>query len=344
MDAKTMIVAMHGQATEENIQLVIERMVELGFNVHRTTGTAQTILAGVGTPEHFEVAEFKVLPGVHDAYRITSPYKLAGRSFRPEGTIVRFPNGVEVGGKEVIVMAGPCSVESKEQILTSAKQVAAVGGKFLRGGAFKPRSSPYSFQGMGLDGLKLLREVADETGLLVITEVMEISQIELMLPYIDCFQIGARNMQNFNLLRELGHVRKPCLMKRGIAATIEEVLLSAEYILSGGNYNLMLCERGVRTFETYTRNTMDISAIPVLKKLTHLPVLGDPSHGVGIRDLVPAMALASVAAGADGLLMEMHPNPDKAMSDGAQSLYPEQLQKLMGQLRLLAPVVGRTIN
>ncbi len=240
-------------------------------------------------------------------------------------------------------MAGPCLVESREQILASAKLVAAAGGRFLRGGAFKPRSSPYSFQGMGLDGLKLLREVSDETGLLVITEVMEISQIELMLPYIDCFQVGARNMQNFNLLRELGHVRTPVLMKRGISATIEEVLLSAEYILSGGNYSLMLCERGVRTFETYTRNTMDISAIPVLKKLTHLPVLGDPSHGVGIRDLVPAMALASVAAGADGLLMEMHPNPDKAMSDGAQSLYPEQLQKLMAQLRMLAPVVGRTI-
>jgi 3-deoxy-7-phosphoheptulonate synthase len=338
-----MIVAMHDLATEENIQKVIERMVELGFNVHRTTGTVQTILAGVGTPEHFEVAEFKVLPGVHDAYRISSPYKLAGRSFRPEGTTVTFPNGVVVGGKEVVVMAGPCSVESREQILTSAKQVAAAGAQFLRGGAFKPRSSPYSFQGMGLDGLKLLREVGDETGLLVITEVMEISQIELMLPYIDCFQVGARNMQNFNLLRELGHVRKPVLMKRGISATIEEVLLSAEYILSGGNYNLMLCERGIRTFETYTRNTMDISAIPVLKKLTHLPVLGDPSHGVGIRDLVPPMALASVAAGADGLLMEMHPNPDKAMSDGAQSLYPAQLEKLMAQLRLLAPVVDRTI-
>ena len=338
-----MIVAMHGQATEEDIQQVIERMVELGFNVHRTTGATQTILAGVGTPEHFEVTEFKVLSGVYDAYRISSPYKLAGRSFRPEGTKVKFPNGVVVGGKKVVVMAGPCSVESREQILTSAKQVAAAGAQFLRGGAFKPRSSPYSFQGMGLDGLKLLREVSDETGLLVITEVMEISQIELMLPYIDCFQVGARNMQNFNLLRELGHVRTPVLMKRGISATIEEVLLSAEYILSGGNYNLMLCERGVRTFETYTRNTMDISAIPVLKKLTHLPVLGDPSHGVGIRDLVPAMALASVAAGADGLLMEMHPNPDKAMSDGAQSLYPEQLQKLMAQLRLLAPVVDRTI-
>ena len=338
-----MIVAMQGSATEEHIQQVIERMVELGFNVHRTTGEAQTILAGVGTPDHFEVTEFKVLAGVHDAYRISSPYKLAGRGFKPEGTRIRFQNGVEIGGEQVVMMAGPCSVESRDQILTSARLVKEAGGQFLRGGAFKPRSSPYSFQGMGLEGLKLLREVADETGLLVITEVMEISQIELMLPYIDCFQVGARNMQNFNLLRELGHVRKPVLMKRGISATIEEVLLSAEYILSGGNYELMLCERGVRTFETYTRNTMDISAIPVLKKLSHLPVLGDPSHGVGIRDLVPPMALASVAAGADGLLMEMHPNPDKAMSDGAQSLYPAQLAKLIDQLRRLAPVVGRHI-
>ena len=338
-----MIVAMQNEATEENIQQVIERMVELGFNVHRTTGATQTILAGVGTPDHFDVVEFKVLAGVHDAYRISSPYKLAGKSFRPEGTKINFPNGVVVGGEQVIIMAGPCSVESKEQILLSAKQVKAAGGQFLRGGAYKPRSSPYSFQGMGVEGLKLLREVSSETGLLVITEVMEISQIETMLPYIDCFQVGARNMQNFNLLRELGHVRKPVLMKRGIAATIEEVLLSAEYILSGGNYDLMLCERGIRTYETYTRNTMDISAIPVLKKLTHLPVFGDPSHGVGIRDLVPPMALASVAAGADGLLMEMHPDPNKAMSDGAQSLYPEQLDKLVAQLRQLAPVVGRTV-
>jgi 3-deoxy-7-phosphoheptulonate synthase len=338
-----MIVAMASGATEENIQNVIERMVELGFNVHRTTGAQQTILAGVGSPSTFEVTEFKVLSGVHDAYRISSPYKLAGRSFRPEGTTITFKNGVVVGGNQVTIMAGPCSVESREQILLSAKQVAATGAQFLRGGAFKPRSSPYSFQGMGLEGLKLLREVGDQTGLLVITEVMEISQIELMLPYIDCFQVGARNMQNFNLLRELGHVRKPVLMKRGIAATIEEVLLSAEYILAGGNYDLMLCERGIRTFETYTRNTMDISAIPVLKKLTHLPVLGDPSHGVGIRDLVPPLALAAVAAGADGLLMEMHPNPDKAMSDGAQSLRPEQLEKLVGQLKLVAQAVGRTV-
>jgi 3-deoxy-7-phosphoheptulonate synthase len=338
-----MIVAMQDHAEEEHIQAVIERMVDLGFNVHRTTGAHQTILAGVGTPGHFDVAEFGVLPGVYEAYRISSPYKLAGKSFRPEGTTIRFSNGVVVGGNQVIIMAGPCSVESREQILLSAKQVKAAGGQFLRGGAFKPRSSPYSFQGMGLEGLKLLREVADETGLLVITEVMEISQIELMLPYIDTFQVGARNMQNFNLLRELGHVRKPVLLKRGIAATIEEVLLSAEYILSGGNYDLMLCERGIRTFETYTRNTMDVSAIPVLQKLTHLPVFADPSHGVGKRDLVPPMALASVAAGADGLLMEMHPNPDKAMSDGAQSLFPDQLEKLVAQLRLLAPVVGRTV-
>jgi len=339
----TMIVAMQDQATEQHIQDVIERMVELGFNVHRTTGTNQTILAGVGTPAHFDVLEFKVLPGVHDAYRISSPYKLAGRSFRPEGTKVTFPNGVVVGGQEVVIMAGPCSVESREQILLSAKLAAAAGAKFLRGGAYKPRSSPYSFQGMGVEGLKLLREVADQTGLLVITEVMEISQIEGMVPYIDLFQVGARNMQNFNLLRELGHTRTPVLLKRGIAATIEEVLLSAEYILSGGNYDLILCERGIRTFETYTRNTMDISAIPVLHKLTHLPVMADPSHGVGIRDLVPPLALAAVAAGADGLLMEMHPNPDKALSDGAQSLYPEQLTRLVAQLRLLAPVVGRRV-
>jgi 3-deoxy-7-phosphoheptulonate synthase len=340
---EAMIVAMQDQATEQHIQDVIERMVELGFNVHRTTGAVQTILAGVGTPAHFDVVEFKVLPGVHDAYRISSPYKLAGKNFRPEGTKITFSNGVVVGGEEVVIMAGPCSVESREQILLSAQQVAAAGGKFLRGGAYKPRSSPYSFQGMGIEGLKLLREVADATGLLVITEVMEISQIEPMIEYIDCFQVGARNMQNFNLLRELGHTRTPVLLKRGISATIEEVLLSAEYILSGGNYDLMLCERGIRTYETYTRNTMDISAIPVLQKLTHLPVMADPSHGVGIRDLVPPMALASVAAGADGLLMEMHPNPDKAMSDGAQSLYPDQLEKLVAQLRLLAPVVGRTV-
>ncbi len=339
-----MIVAMQEHATEEQIQEVIERLMALGFNVHRTTGAVQTILAGVGTPSHFEAKDFEVLAGVADAHRISSPYKLAGRGFRPEGTVINFPNGVTVGGDEVVVMAGPCSVESRDQIALSAAIVKAAGAKFLRGGAFKPRSSPYSFQGLGLEGLKALREVGDATGLLIITEVMEISQIELMLPYIDVFQVGARNMQNFNLLRELGLVRKPILLKRGIAATIEELLLSAEYILSGGNYDLMLCERGIRTFETYTRNTMDISAIPVVKQLSHLPMLGDPSHGTGRRDKVPAMARAAVAAGADGLLIEVHPNPDKAISDGAQSLFPEQFEKLMDELRIIAPAVSRRIG
>src|SRR5690348_407085 len=338
-----MIVAMQENATEEQIQTVVERMVAIGFNVHRTTGAVQTILAGVGRPAQFDHKDFELLPGVSEAVRISSPYKLAGRGFRPEGTIVRFPNGVEVGGNELVVMAGPCSVEGRDQIFTSAAQVKAAGAKFLRGGAFKPRSSPYSFQGMGLEGLKLLRDVGNTTGLLIISEVMEISQIELMLPYVDCFQVGARNMQNFNLLRELGTVRKPVLLKRGIAATIEELLLSAEYILSGGNYDVILCERGIRTYETYTRNTMDISAIPVIKHLSHLPIVGDPSHGTGRRDMVAPMARASVAAGADGLLIEVHPNPDKAVSDGAQSLFPEQLVKLMDELRLIAPAVGRTI-
>ncbi len=338
-----MIVAMLENATEDQIQQVLARMVEIGFNVHRTTGTQQTVLAGVGQPGTFDVQDFQIMSGVADAHRISSPYKLAGRSFRPQGTVIRFANGVTVGGEEIAVMAGPCSVESREQMFTIAKQVAEGGAKFLRGGAFKPRSSPYSFQGMGLEGLRLLREVGDATGLLIVSEVMEISQIEIMLPYIDVFQVGARNMQNFNLLRELGLIRKPILLKRGIAATIEEVLLSAEYILSGGNYDVMLCERGIRTYETYTRNTMDISAIPVLKHLSHLPVLGDPSHGTGRRDMVPAMARASVAAGCDGLLMEVHPNPDKAISDGAQSLFPDQFSQLMKELRIIASAVGRTI-
>jgi 3-deoxy-7-phosphoheptulonate synthase len=338
-----MIVAMQDSATEEEIQSVVERMMEIGFNVHRTTGAVQTILAGVGTPGVFDHKEFEVFAGVAEVIRISSPYKLAGRRFRPEGTIVRFPNGVSVGGEEVVVMAGPCSVESREQILACANIVKNAGGKFLRGGAFKPRSSPYSFQGLGLDALKLLREAGDLTGLLIVSEVMEISQIELMLPYVDLFQVGARNMQNFNLLRELGAVRKPVLLKRGNAATIEELLLSAEYLLAGGNYDVILCERGIRTFETYTRNTMDISAIPVVKKLSHLPILGDPSHGTGLRDKVAAMARATIAAGGDGLLIEVHPNPDKALSDGAQSLFPDQFAQLMQSLRVIAPAVGRTI-
>jgi 3-deoxy-7-phosphoheptulonate synthase len=282
------------------------------------------------------------MEGVKEAHRIVSPYKLASRSFRPDGTVVKI-GGVEIGGERVAVMAGPCSVESREQIERCAEIVAGAGAQVIRGGAFKPRSSPYSFQGMGEEGLALIRAAADRHGLLVISEVMEIAQIPLLSRYADILQVGARNMQNFNLLRELGTQRKPVMLKRGIAATIEELLLSAEYVLAGGNYNVILCERGIRTFETYTRNTMDISAIPVVKKLSHLPMIADPSHGTGRRDKVAPLARAAVAAGADGLLIEVHPDPDHALSDGAQSLWPEQFEELMGQLRMIAPAVGRTI-
>jgi 3-deoxy-7-phosphoheptulonate synthase len=338
-----MIVAMQEGADEAQIQQVIENLVKMGFEVHRSTGARMTVLGAVGSNVEFDIRLLELLPGVQDVHRISSAYKLAGKSFRPEGTIVKLANGIGVGGNEVIVMAGPCSVESREQIFSTANLVAKAGAKVLRGGAFKPRSSPYSFQGHGEEALKLLREAGDKFGMLVISEVMEISQIPLMVPYVDILQVGARNMQNFNLLRELGKVRKPVLLKRGIAATLEELLLSAEYIMAGGNYDVILCERGIRTFETYTRNTMDISAIPIVHKLSHLPITADPSHGTGRRDKVAPMARASVAAGADALLIEVHCNPDNAMSDGAQSLFPEQFSKLMDELRMIAPAVGRKI-
>ena len=261
-----MIVAMQENATEEQIYAVMEIMEESGVNVHRTTGAMQTILAAVGPTAGLDLAKFEVLPGVLHVHRISSPYKLAGRAFRPEGSQVSFPNGAVIGSEHVALIAGPCAIENHDQIFTIAASVKAAGASFLRGGAFKPRSSPYSFQGLGIPGLELMREAADAHGLATVSEVMEISQIEPMLPYVDCFQVGARNMQNFNLLRELGQVRKPVLLKRGIAATLEELLLSSEYILSGGNYDVILCERGIRTYETATRNTMDISAIPVVKK------------------------------------------------------------------------------
>jgi len=338
-----MIVAMQDGASEAQIQHVIDQLVQMGFEVHRSTGALKTVLGGVGSQTDFDTREVEMLPGVQEVHRITSPYRLAGRAFRPEGTVVKLGNGLEIGGKKIVMMAGPCSVESRQQLFSVAESISKAGARVLRGGAFKPRSSPYSFQGLGEEGLKLLREAGDKYNLLVISEVMEISQIELMLPYIDIFQVGARNMQNFNLLRELGKVRKPVLLKRGIAATIEELLCSAEYLLSGGNYDIILCERGIRTFETYTRNTMDISAIPIVHKLSHLPMTADPSHGTGRRDKVAPMALASAAAGADAMLIEVHHQPDKALSDGAQSLYPDQFAKLVDQLRMLAPAVGREI-
>jgi len=336
-----MLVVMQEGATEAQIQIVIDRLVKLGFDVHRSTGVVHTVLGGVGARD-IDPADFEVMPGVKNAHRIASPYKLASRSFRPAGTVVKIGD-VEIGGNRIVVMAGPCSVETKEQIDRIAAIVAAAGARVIRGGAFKPRSSPYSFQGLGEEGLELMREAADRHGLLVISEVMDQTQIPLLCAYADILQVGARNMQNYNLLRELGKQRKPVLLKRGIAATIEELLLSAEYIMAGGNYDVVLCERGIRTFETYTRNTMDISAIPVVKKLSHLPIVGDPSHGTGRRDKVIPMARAAVAAGADGLLIEVHHDPDQALSDGAQSLFPEQFTELMGQLRMIAGAVGRSI-
>jgi 3-deoxy-7-phosphoheptulonate synthase len=300
-----------------------------------------TVLGGVGPADSFDPADFEAMDGVKECHRIVSPYKLASRHFKPQGTVIKIKN-VEIGGKHVVTMAGPCSVESREQMEAVADAVADAGAQVMRGGAFKPRSSPYSFQGMGEEGLKLMREAADRRGLLIISEVMDSTQLPLLTQYSDILQIGARNMQNYNLLREVGKVRTPAMLKRGIAATIEEVLLAAEYILSGGNYDVMLCERGIRTFETYTRNTMDISAIPVLQKLSHLPVIGDPSHGTGRRDLVLPLARAAVAAGADGLLVEIHPDPDHAISDGAQTLTFTQFREMMQQVGAIAKAVERT--
>jgi len=337
-----MLVVMQEGASEAQIQGVIDRLVSLNFTVHRSTGVLHTVLGGVGPADSFDPADFEALDGVKECHRIVSAYKLASRHFKPGGTIVKV-KGVEIGGKNVVVMAGPCSVENQDQINRAADIVAEAGATVIRGGAFKPRSSPYSFQGLGEEGLKMMREAADRNGLLVISEVMDQTQIPLMAAYTDILQIGARNMQNFNLLKVLAKLRMPVLLKRGIAATVEELLLSAEYVMAGGNYEVILCERGIRTFETYTRNTMDVSAIPVVKKLSHLPIVADPSHGTGRRDLVLPMARASVAAGADGLLLEVHHDPDHALSDGAQTLRPEQFSELMQQSRIIASAVGRTL-
>jgi 3-deoxy-7-phosphoheptulonate synthase len=324
------------------VQTVIAKLMEMGFDVHRSTGELRTVLGAVGGTRQFDTALLEVLDGVQEVHRITEPYKLASRTFKPDNTVITIGD-VRVGGDEVIVMAGPCSAETEEQVETTAATVKRAGAKVLRGGAFKPRSSPYSFQGLGEEGLRLLKAAADRHNLKLITEIMDLSQLQLIERYTDILQVGARNMQNFTLLRELGHTRTPVMLKRGISATIEEWLLSAEYILAGGNMNVMLCERGIRTFESYTRNTFDISAIPVVQQLSHLPVLADPSHGTGKRDKVAPMARAAVAAGCDGLLIEVHSDPDHALSDGAQSLFPKQFDRLMAELRIIAPAIGRSI-
>lgn len=336
-----MVIVMEHNATEEQIAHVVERLVKIGFDVHRSTGENYTILGAVGG-KVVDTRDLELLDGVREVLKISEPYKLVARAFNPEGTQIKIGD-VVIGGPEVVVMAGPCTVETEEQVEAIAPLVKAAGAKIMRGGAFKPRTSPYSFQGLGEEGLKLLNKAAHKHGLLVVSEVMESAQIPMFIRYVDILQVGARNMQNFNLLKELGRLDKPVLLKRGPAATIEETLLSAEYLLAGGNRQVILCERGIKTFETYTRNTLDISAIPIMKKLSHLPVIADPSHGTGRRDKVPPMARAAVAAGADGLLIEVHHEPEKALCDGAQSLLPEQFDQLMAQLRIIAPAVDRTL-
>src|SRR5687768_2380155 len=337
-----MIIVMQKHAPDPTIEHVVAELMSRGFDVHRSTGSDQTVLGIVGKVDTLDPREFELYDGVQEVVRVSEPYKLTSRTFRPHKTIVN-ARGVEIGGDKVVVMAGPCTIENEHQMFETARRVAKSGARVLRGGAYKPRTSPYAFQGMGIEGLKLLRAAGDENDMATVSEVMELGQIDKMLEYIDILQVGARNMQNYNLLSALGQVRKPILLKRGMSATIQEWLLAAEYIMAGGNYEIILCERGIRTFETYTRNTFDISAVPVIKALSHLPIVGDPSHAVGRRDKVMPLARAVVAAGGDGLLIEVHHEPEKAVCDGPQSLYPEQFTRLMDELRIIVPAVGRSI-
>ncbi len=338
-----MIVVMKQGASEDETSRVAQQIEDQGFSVHISTGEARTIIGIIGADEHkLDNNAFEVLPGVERTVRIMKPFKAASRDFTETDSVITV-NGFEIGGDRIAVFAGPCSVESQEQILECARTVKEAGAQFLRGGAFKPRSSPYSFQGMGEEGLKLLAEARDETGLAIITEVMGSEDIPLVEEYTDIFQVGARNTQNYTLLKALGKAKKPVFLKRGISGTLEELLMSAEYILSAGNMNVMLCERGIRTFETYTRNTFDVNAIPALQQLTHLPVIADPSHGTGKWDLVAPVAKSAVAAGADGVMIEIHPDPASALSDGAQSLTFNKFRKLMGEMRAVAKAIGRVL-
>ena len=337
-----MIIVMKPDATKENIQKVEERLQQVGLKAHLSTGEDCTIIGVIGDRKKIANLEVSMLEGVEKTVRITEKYKLVSRHFHPEDTIVDV-DGVKIGGKEVVVMAGPCSVESIEQLREAAKAVKAGGAKFLRGGAFKPRTSPYDFQGLAEEGLKMLREVADEEGLKVVTEIVDKDDIELVGKYADIYQVGARNMQNFQLLKALGKAKKPVMLKRGLAATISEWLNAAEYIMAGGNEQVIFCERGIRTYETFTRNTLDLSAVAAIKELSHLPIIVDPSHGTGRWEMVRPMARAAFAAGCDGLIIEVHPHPEVALSDGDQSLTPKNFNALMGELGKICDVMGRTL-
>ncbi len=336
-----MLVIMRHGASKEQISNVINFIKKKGFDTHVSEGEVHTVIGAVGG-KVIDPRDIELLEGVKEVIKITSSYKLASRIFQPQDTIIDV-NGVKFGGDNIGVIAGPCTVESYEEMDETAKKLSASGVKILRGGAFKPRTSPYAFQGLGEDGLKIIREVADKYGMAVTSEIMEISQIPMFLKYVDILQVGARNMQNFNLLKELGYINKPVMIKRGLSATFEELLMAAEYVMSGGNREVILCERGIRTFERVTRNTLDLSAIPVVKKLSHLPIIIDPSHGTGLRDKVAPMSRAAVAAGCDGLIIEVHYDPETALCDGAQSLYPEQFDDLYGDMQKIAPIVNKSI-
>ncbi len=338
-----MVVIMEPGALEPQVEAVIDHLNAYGFDVHRSSGKSYTVIGAIGVKPEFDVRIIRVLDGVRDVQRVTEPYKFASRSWKQEASVFDIA-GAKVGGPEVVVMAGPCSVETAEQVQATAAHVAACGATFLRGGAFKPRTSPYSFQGLGEEALQYLRDAADQNDLAVITEVTQVSKVDLVHSYTDVLQIGARNMQNFDLLREVGRTDKPVVLKRGLSSTIDEWLMAAEYIMSQGNLDVMLCERGIRTFSTDTRNTLDLSAVPVVKKKSHLPVLVDPSHGTGIRGKVTPMARAAVAAGADGLIIEVHPDPAVALSDGPQSLYFDQFASLMHQVRDIARAISRYVR
>ncbi len=337
-----MIVVMNPGATEKDINKITGKLKDMGYGVHLSTGENRTVIGVIGQRREEAAQAMEAMPEVEQVVFITRPFKLAGREFHPDDTIIRIGN-VTIGGSELTVMAGPCAIENEEQLMLAAEGVKAGGASVLRAGAFKPRTSPYSFQGLELEGLEFLKEVRLKTGLLIVTEVMDQFTVEQVAESADILQVGARNMQNYYLLRELGKIRKPVLLKRGLSATIEEWLMAAEYILSGGNYEVILCERGIRTFEPYTRNTLDLSAVPLVKQLSHLPVIVDPSHGTGLSGLVPAMSKAAIAAGADGLMIEVHPNPQEALSDGPQSLTPEQFETLINELKGVALSVGKLI-
>jgi len=340
-----MLVVMQAHATPDQVRAICERIETLGFRAHTIEGTQHFAIAVTGDLRGIETCGLDEMPGVQDIVRISKPFKLVSRESKPENTVVRFANSdVTIGGEEFAIIAGPCSVESRDQAMAVAEKVAAAGAKMFRGGAYKPRTSPYAFQGMGVEGLKILAQVRERFGMLIVTEAVDNEALEAIEDYADMIQIGARNMQNFSLLKRAGRSPLPVLLKRGLSATLEELLMSAEYIMSEGNRNVVLCERGVRTFADHSRNTLDLSVIPAAHKLSHLPIISDPSHGTGKRDRVTPLALASAAVGADGLIIEVHNEPDHALSDGAQSLYPEQFVNMVSQLRGILPVVHRTLS